>query len=345
LALAVLAAAASATAAIHVPAPELFPIQQEPQPTSVASDVDGDSGESAAASALTLEQVFNGENPQSLEQLEAMQQHWRELAAKVIPATVALQVGGAQGSGVIISSDGYILTAAHVIGAPGQPALVIMQDGSRLEARTLGLDREIDSGLLKINNPSDLPFLELGESEPLERGQWVMATGHPGGYESDRPAVVRIGRVLSNNNSVIRSDCTLVGGDSGGPLINMNGEVIGIHSRIGGTLEQNLHVPVDQYTDHWDELANSVVKGSSNPWIGLTLEDNSLRVESLVEGGPAETAGIQVGDELLRFGDTDLTNQASLRDALRETEPGNTIRVVLKRGDKEVEVDIVISAQ
>ena len=182
--------------------------------------------------------LFSGEAPQSIAELKAMEQKIAELVEEVKPAIVNIQMGGAQGSGVVVSDDGYILTAAHVIGKPFGKAMVIFPDGTKAKATTLGVENRIDSGMLKIDEDQgdSWPYVPIGLSEELKQGQWVMSIAHPGGLDEDRGVVLRVGRLMSSSGRVLRTDCTLVGGDSGGPLFDMRGEVIGINSRIGSQL-------------------------------------------------------------------------------------------------------------
>ena len=110
--------------------------------------------------------------------------------------------------------------------------------------------------MVKIGVEGKYPALEMGNSADLKVGQWVIAIGHPGGFRENRTPVVRVGRILFVSSFVIRTDCTLVGGDSGGPLFDMQGRVIGIHSRIGGlAISENMHVPVDTFREEWARLA------------------------------------------------------------------------------------------
>src|ERR1043166_8191567 len=112
--------------------------------------------------------------------------------------------------------------------------------------------------MVKIADGKDTkyPFLEMGKSADLKVGQWVIAIGHPDGVRANRGPVVRVGRILVASQFVLQTDCTLVGGDSGGPLFDMEGRVIGIHSRIGGAkIIENMHVPIDTYREEWDRLA------------------------------------------------------------------------------------------
>jgi len=109
--------------------------------------------------------------------------------------------------------------------------------------------------MMKITTEGKYPFCELGKVSDMKKGTWCIAIGHPGGYKEGRSPVVRVGRILENNSEYVRTDCTLVGGDSGGPLFDMHGRVIGINSRIGQTLTSNMHVPVDTFRDTWGRLA------------------------------------------------------------------------------------------
>src|SRR5205085_588832 len=118
----------------------------------------------------------------------------------------------------------------------------------------LGQDKGIDSGMIKITESGTYPHVEMGDSKTLQKGQWVVSLGHPGGFVPGRTPVLRLGRIIMNNDSLIQTDCTLVGGDSGGPLFDLDGKVVGIHSRIGPGISFNIHVPVATYRDKWDDL-------------------------------------------------------------------------------------------
>lgn len=193
---------------------------------------------------------------QTLEQLLDVERQVQRLVTKVLPATVGIRVGAAQGSGVIVSEDGYVLTAGHVISKPDQPATLILADGTVVQGKTLGVYETLDAGLMKITDEGPWPVVERGESDNLEPGAWCIAVGHPLGYQDGRPPVLRVGRILRSDDGQLQSDCPLVAGDSGGPLFDLKGRIIGINSRIGGSTDMNYHVPVDIYRDTWDRLAN-----------------------------------------------------------------------------------------
>ena len=215
---------------------------------------------------LKLPAVLNKVAPENIQELRDIEKHVQEVLKKVIPAVVGVRVGPGQGSGVIISEDGYVLTAGHVSGKPEQDATIILPDGTQLKAKTLGQNKTIDSGMLKIvddGKGTKYPFLDMGKSGELKAGHWVVAIGHPGGFRKNRTPVVRVGRVLVANAFLIRTDCTLVGGDSGGPLFDMHGNVVGIHSRIGGfAITENIHVPVDTYRQTFAKLAKGETWGT-----------------------------------------------------------------------------------
>ena len=298
---------------------------------------------------VNLESIFSGKSdPQSIDDLRAFQNHVRDLAERVKKATVNIQVGMAQGSGVIVSRDGLVLTAAHVIGKPGLPAVVKMPDGTEYKAKTKGLVHGIDSGMLKITDNGKWDYLDIGQSAPIEKGQWVMAIGHPGGWDEDgRGLVVRLGRVLAATSRVLRTDCTLVGGDSGGPLVDMSGNVIGIHSRIGGNLSQNMHVPIDVFSDGWEDLESDVEKGGSRrrgePYLGFTLgAEDTMAIADVKKDGPADKAGIKAGDVVVELGGVKVTNRMQLQAAFFRLSVDQEVDIVVKRDGKELKLKIKV---
>jgi S1-C subfamily serine protease len=206
--------------------------------------------------------------PESVEDLRDLEQRVQEVVARVAPSVVGLQIGGGQGSGVIIK-DGYVLTAGHVSGQPGNKASITLPGGKQIKGKALGRNTGIDSGLIQITDEGKYPAVEVGNSSELKKGQWVVVISHPGGFRLNRGPVVRVGRVLLANNNVIRTDCVLVGGDSGGPVFDLEGRVVGINSRIGTELDQNMHVPVDTFASTWARLARGEswggAIGSSQP--------------------------------------------------------------------------------
>jgi S1-C subfamily serine protease len=209
----------------------------------------------AKQAPLPLPDVLAKPQPETIQDLRDIEDHVKKLVAKVMPAVVGIRIGAGQGSGIIVSEDGLVLTAGHVSGKPGQNATIILPNGRQLKGKSLGQNTGIDSGMVKILDKDKFPFIDMGKASELKKGNWVVAIGHPGGVRSNRTPVVRLGRILYASPLVLQSDCTLVGGDSGGPLFNMQGQIVGIHSRIGGfQISDNMHVPVDTYRQTWERL-------------------------------------------------------------------------------------------
>jgi serine protease Do len=292
--------------------------------------------------------VFAKSSPESIEDLQAIEQHVKKLAEQVIPRTVAVQIGGAQGSGVIISKDGYVLTAGHVSGRPGRKVTFTLHDGKRVNGISLGRNSAIDSGLLQITDKppnGEWNFVEMGSSGELKPGQWCLATGHPGGFQSGRTPVVRLGRVLESNKTVVHTDCTLVGGDSGGPLFDMDGKVIGIHSRISRELTSNFHVPVNTYRDTWDRLVKSEEWGDP-PVIGIRGDDvkEGCKIAEIFPGLPAEKAGLKVGDIITKCEGEKVSTLAELVKIIGKKRVGEEITVeYLRDGQTETKKMKVVS--
>jgi serine protease Do len=294
-----------------------------------------------------LAKIFAGSNPTGTADLKLMQEHIRKISAKLQAATVGVQVGAAQGSGVIINKEGLVLTAAHVSGQPKRQVMFQLADGRKLFGETLGLDRSTDGGLMKITEGKDYPHLEMGDSSTLREGQWVLATGHPGGFQSDRKPVLRLGRLLLVERTVLTTDCTLVGGDSGGPLFDMEGRVIGINSRIATPLTANMHVPVNTFKDTWDRMAKGEAWGhfpGQEPYLGVRGEKDAknAKIAHVYPGSPAEKAGVKIGDIIENFGDHAITDFPSLSSHVQERQPGDRIKLKVKRGEEAIELKLVL---
>jgi len=298
--------------------------------------------------------VLDKDYPRSVDDLRVIEEQLSRVLEKVVPATVGIQIGPSAGSGVIISPNGLVLTAGHVSGEAGRDAMLIMPDGRRVRGRTLGLNREIDSGLMQITEEGPWPYVRMAESNEIDPGQWVVATGHPGGFSTDRSPPVRLGRVLYANNEVICTDCTLVGGDSGGPLFNMRAEVIGIHSRIGRSLASNFHVPIATYHDTWDRLAAGEMwggrlptdeRGQVRPYLGMFVDGrgDGLRVTQVGPNTPADRAGVREGDVIVKFAGTDVSSRKELIDELWTTRPGERIEMEVQRGEETVMLRVVVA--
>ena len=307
--------------------------------------------EAKAEESTRLDKLLSGEPPETIQDLKAMQERFRSLATKLVPCTVGLRVGGAQGSGVIISEDGYVLTAGHVSGQAGRTVTVILHNGKQLKGKTLGGDFELDAGLIKIEDKGEWSYAEMGKSKDLGRGQWCVSIGHPGGYRPERSAPVRVGRILDNRANGIRTDCMLVGGDSGGPLFDTQGKIIGINSRIGASARSNLHAPIDAFTKGWDRMVKSETWGGNQrssgptrggPWLGVTSDPNAdnAKIGRGSENSPAAKAGIKAGDIITRFDGKDINSFQDLSRLVKQKKPGDEVEVAVLREDQTLKLKL-----
>jgi serine protease Do len=204
-------------------------------------------------------------SPVSLDDLKAIERHVTNLVARVSPAVVALEIGSAIGSGVVISPDGLVLTAGHVCGRPDRWVTFIFPDGKRVRGKTLGVDEDTDTGLAKIEDRGPWPCAPPGDLTNARPGDWTLALGHPGGFDRRRSLVVRLGRIIRLSPGILQTDCTISPGDSGGPLFDMFGHVIGIHNAISGSMAANFHAPITDYYQAWNRLAPPTVDATPSP--------------------------------------------------------------------------------
>lgn len=274
---------------------------------------------------------------------------------RVMPATVGVGTAGgmAGGSGVVVSKDGLILTAAHVVAATGEDVVIYFPDGRRAKAVKLGADNDADAAMLQLQDKGNFPYVDFGDSEQLKENDWLIAIGHAGGFQSDRTPPVRLGRLLKKNrDGFLATDCTLIGGDSGGPLFDIHGKVVGIHSNIGNALTSNNHVPLKVFLDSWQKMKDGETWGNrfgpserldpKAAVLGIMPMDGdegneSIRVRVL-PGSPADKAGMETGDKLLKIGNRRLDSYAAVRKIMTKKKPGDEIKLVVERDGEEKEL-------
>ncbi len=304
-----------------------------------------------------LDGSLDGGKPLAASDLRAMQGHVHGLTEKLKKCTVGVSVdqerangnvSTAWGSGVIVSKDGYVLTAAHVAGEPNRVCKFRLADGREVDGKTLGMFRTLDAGLMKITDGGEYPFAELGDSNKVKTGHWCLALGHPGGFQEDRGLVLRLGRVLveanDRPNSAITTDCTLVGGDSGGPLFDLEGHVIGINSRIGENSSTNMHVPVNAFHDRgaWERMLKGDAWGhlpGQEPWLGVGRDEraNEAKIATVGPGSPAEKYGLKTGDVVISFDGRPIADFSALRRAVDDCHPNEWVRLKVRRENGSVE--------
>jgi serine protease Do len=294
--------------------------------------------------------VFRKPAPTSIADLKSIEQHVKTLVRRVSSAVVAVEVGYGSGSGVVISPDGFVLTAGHVCGRPGRSVRFTFPDGKLVHGKTLGLDLDSDTGLMRITDPGTWPYAAMGDLEDANIGDWVLALGHPGGFDVSRSLVVRLGRVIELADDALQTDCTISPGDSGGPLFDMEGRVIGIHSAISTSPAENFHVAITEYYGMWDELARGsrVTEFVVHPraYVGASGVDDSsgCRLTSIEKNSPAFKAGLKLGDVVLKVEDRDVMVSAAFRRWVAEAEPGETLHLQVKRGKEVLDVPVKVEA-
>jgi len=291
------------------------------------------------------------EVPSSLDDLKSIELHVKNLVPRVSPAVVAVRVGGGTGGGVVISGEGLVLSAAHVCGEPNRDVLFTFPDGKTARGKTLGTNHEVDAGLMKITDPGQWPHVEMGDLTQARLGDWVLALGHPGGFEPQRPTVVRLGRIIRLGSSSLQTDCTLSGGDSGGPLFDMHGRVVGVHSRISDSAAANFHVPIGAYRRSWDRLVKGENWGGRGPgprsFVGARGVDHpdGCQLERIEEGSPAFKADLKVGDIVTKVNGQKIKSFDSFRERVAEAKPGEELILEVKRDDKEMSVKVKVETR
>ncbi len=253
------------------------------------------------------------------------------------------------GSGFIISQDGYILTNAHVVDSADEIA-VKLTDKREFKAKVIGTDKRTDVALIKIE-ASGLPVVKMGDPGKLRVGEWVVAIGSPFGFESSVTAgiVSAKGRALPQENFVpfIQTDVAINPGNSGGPLFNMKGEVVGINSQIysrtGGYMGVAFAIPIDVAMEVQSQLRTSgrVSRGRIGVVIqeltkelaesfGLSKAAGAL-VNAVEKGGPAEKAGVEAGDVIIKFDGKSVNASSDLPRIVGATRPGSKVAMQVWR--------------
>lgn len=251
------------------------------------------------------------------------------------------------GSGFVINADGYILTNAHVV-EDSDEIVVRLIDKREFKAKVIGSDRRSDIALLKIN-AKELPVVSLGNSSKLEVGEWVVAIGSPFGFSNSvsQGIVSAKGRSLPGESLVpfIQTDVPINPGNSGGPLFNMNGEVVGINSQIysrsGGNLGLSFAIPIDFAMKVEEELQKhgAIRRGR----LGITIQNvtpehaksfdlekaSGALITSVEKGGPADRAGLEIGDIILKFNGREIAGSEDLLREVADSAPGSRAKLAV----------------
>ncbi|MGE4551335.1 MAG: trypsin-like peptidase domain-containing protein [Opitutales bacterium] len=298
------------------------------------------------ADVVEKPKAWDKEVPENKADLLAIQAKLQAVLSKSKTAVVAVQSGGGAGSGVIVSKDGLVLTAGHVSGRPGRNVTIVLPDGRKVTAVTMGGSEISDSGMCKIKEEGEWPFVPMAGKGETKVGDWCFALGHPGGFMEKRGIVTRIGRVINKRDATLRTDCRLLGGDSGGPLFNLDGEVIGIHSRIAMADDANFHAPIESYIEHWDlfkegkKISRKDLQKGGFLGVGSEETDEGLKILRVVRGSAADKGGILVNDVITAIDGEPIDSREELSIVVGSKAAGDEVVVDLLRGDKELTISL-----
>lgn len=290
--------------------------------------------------------------PESVEDLVNIETALKSSLPKTRAATICLELGEEKGSGsgVIVSADGLVLTAAHVSGGINRTIEAVMEDGTRYPVRTIGLISDTDAAMAQIEGEGPFPFVEVDRENTTLLGDWVMSLGHSGGFDEDRGVVVRLGRVVRMAQRTWQTDGTLIGGDSGGPLFDLHGRLIGIHSRVGKVKGENLHVPMSNFIENWDSMLSGEFVGNGpfaqrqSGFLGVILEEDEtseeVAVKEIEEGKAADKGGLKEGDVLLKIDQDAIKSIEGLQENLKKRTEGDSVSLTLRRDGEEQVVEL-----
>jgi serine protease Do len=265
----------------------------------------------------------------------------------------------ALGSGFVISPDGYIVTNNHVI--EGADDIEIdFENHDHFKAKLVGTDKKTDIALLKIESKTPLPYVSFGDSDKMRVGDWVLAMGNPlgQGFSVSAGIVSARGRELSGTyDDFIQTDAAINKGNSGGPLFNMDGQVIGVNTAIlsptGGSIGIGFSMASNVVSHVVDQLKQ--YGETRRGWLGVRIQDVTPDVADAmglasahgalvtdVPDGPSKDAGIQAGDVIITFNGKDVTDSKTLVNAVADAPIGQSVPVVVLRGGQEKTFDVVL---
>lgn len=263
------------------------------------------------------------------------------------------------GSGFIISADGYVMTNAHVVDGADE-VYVTLTDKREYKAKIIGADKRTDVALVKIDG-SNLPRLMMGDSSKIKVGEWVIAIGSPFGLDNTVTAGIVSAKARETGEylPLIQTDVAVNPGNSGGPLINMRGEVVGINSQIysrsGGYMGISFAVPIDEAMRVSEQLKSSgkVTRGRIGVQIGEVTKDvaellglskaQGALVQRVEPGGPAEKGGMEAGDIILKFNGVTIDRSSDLPRLVGSTKPGTRSTVTVWRKGSSRELPLVVT--
>ncbi|MFG3707401.1 trypsin-like peptidase domain-containing protein [Micromonospora sp. NPDC047670] len=318
---------------------------------ALALAVDGDSGITRTYSAAPV--INSADLPR--------------IAAAVQPSVVSIATDSGEGSGVILTADGYVLTNNHVVASAGRDSVrVVFADGKTVEARIIGTDPKTDLAVVKATGVSDLKPATFGDSDAMQVGDQVLALGSPLGLQGSVTAGIlsardrtiqagggqeQPGQGASSIAGLLQTDAPINPGNSGGALVNTRGEVIGINTAIAtagqgntGNIGVGFAIPSNKAKD----VAGKLQRGEkvSHPSLGVSVtaaEGGGALVAAVTAGSAAEKAGLQRGDVITRFGDKVVNDSDDLVGAVQAGKVGDRVEVTYKRNGAESTATVTLA--
>ena len=300
--------------------------------------------------------LYADDNSLSLNHMRTIQKQIENCVSKNIASVVAISDGKGFGSGVVINESGLIMTAGHVVNGSPAEVEIFFPSGVTTQARIVGFNLDVDAALLQITESGKWPYSELADNNSAKVGDWVVCLGHSGGYEVGRKPPVRTGRVLEFREHLLVTDAALIGGDSGGPLFDLNGKVVGIHSSIGDLLSENRHVQVGTFRSKWDRMAKGgrcgklieLVEPESQPKqrakMGVEMEEIPDRaiIKVVNPNSPAARVGLKPGDHVRKFENQLILSPKQLVALIREKNVGDSVSLEIERRGQVLSLTIIL---
>ncbi|MFK3983189.1 trypsin-like peptidase domain-containing protein [Micromonospora sp. NPDC050397] len=297
-----------------------------------------------------------------------------KIAASVENSVVSITTGTGEGSGVVLTADGYVLTNNHVVaGASGDAVRVVFADGKTAQAKIIGTDPKTDLAVVKAQGVSDLAPAKFGDSDAMQVGDTVLALGSPLGLQgsvtagiiSARDRTIQAGgedqqqpqnpfqqqrpQAVSSISGLLQTDAPINPGNSGGALINTKGEVIGINTAIAtagsnGNIGVGFAIPSNKAKD----VAGKLQQGQkiSHPYLGVSVtesDDGGAVVSAVTEGSPAAQVGLEQGDVITRFGDKTINDSNDLVGAVQTGKVGDKVQLTFKRNGVEKTATVTLA--
>jgi putative serine protease PepD len=331
----------------------------------VAGGIGGFVGYSLHGDGSSLQNLTSGsQNPAPVVDRSSLS----KIAADVQPTVVVIETNSGEGSGVILTNDGYILTNNHVVsGARGSTVRVIFNSGKQVQGTIVGTDPRTDLAVVKAGGASGLKFATFGDSDAVQVGDTVLAIGSPLGLQGSVTAGIvsalhRTITVGDNQQSpfeagvapttigdAIQTDAPINPGNSGGALVDMAGHVIGINSAIATSGSTgNIGVGFAISANKAKSVADQIIKGGhvSHPYLGVSVqnaESGGAQVEQVQPGSPAAKAGLQVGDVITKINDRPISGREDLVGAIQSGSVGTAMKLTITRAGTDVTVTVTLT--